>query len=179
MTLFIALLRGINVGGHNVIKMAALRELLESLGLNNVKTYIQSGNVLFESEESADKLSQRIEEGIKGAFKLSIPVVLRTSLELDGIIQNCPFPTDNLAEGESVQISFLKEELTKEGIDTLYSFKSEIDEYHLEGKDIYLYFRQSIRDSKLALHLQKIGVPGTVRNWKTVMKLDSLASAMK
>jgi uncharacterized protein (DUF1697 family) len=179
MTIYIALLRGINVGGHNVIKMAALRECLESLGLNNVKTYIQSGNVLFESEEGADKLCQRIEQAIKSVFGLSIPVVLRTSLELDEMIKNCPFPTDHLAEGESVQVSFLKEELTKEGIDTLYSFKSEIDEYHLDGKDIYLYFRQSIRDSKLALHLQKIGVPGTVRNWKTVMKLDSLAKELK
>jgi uncharacterized protein (DUF1697 family) len=179
MTIHIALLRGINVGGHNIIKMADLKKMFESLGLRNVKTYIQSGNVLFVSDEESGLLREKIENEIKVVFGLSVPVVLRTAEELKRIIKKCPFPADALAEGESVQISFLMDEPSKEGIDRLYAFKSDIDEYRLEGKDIYLFFRQSIRNSKLAVHLQKIGVPGTVRNWKTVIKLDSLAKAME
>jgi uncharacterized protein (DUF1697 family) len=179
MTIHIALLRGINVGGHNIIKMADLKSMFESLGLHKVKTYIQSGNILFESEEEPDSLRGKIENQIKIVFGLSVPVILRTAEELDSIIKKCPFPSDALAEGESVQISFLMEEPSKEGIDCLYAFKSDIDAYQLEGKDIYLFFRQSIRNSKLVARLQKIGVPVTVRNWKTVIKLDSLAKAME
>jgi uncharacterized protein (DUF1697 family) len=179
MTIFIALLRGINVGGHHTIKMAELKNLLETMGLNNVKTYIQSGNVLFESEKDAEQLTLEIEAGITKTFGFPVPVILRTSVEFEQIIKNCPFPSDSLKEGESVQIAFLAGEPSTEGINHLNTFKSERDECKIKGKEVYLFFRQSFRNSKLATQLPKLGVPATVRNWKTVNKLATLLTAIR
>lgn len=179
MTIYIALLRGINVGGHRLIKMADLKRMLETMGMTNVQTYIQSGNVLFESEEESDQLSQQIEEQIKTTFSFSVPVILRTSMELSQIIKKCPFPVDNLLEGESIHLSLLAELPSEEGINHLLNFQCDKDEWQMEGKEIYLYFRQSIRNSKLAIRLQKLDVPSTLRNWKTIKKLAIMAKAME
>ncbi|WP_413304223.1 DUF1697 domain-containing protein [Bacillus sp. 1P10SD] len=178
MTIYIGLLRGINVGGHNIIKMADLRQLLEKMGLQKVKTYIQSGNVLFEAEQGATLLTQQLEEEIKNTFGFPVPVILRTAEELEQIIKDCPYSMDSLNEGESVQLAFLADEPSQEKIDFLEGFKSELDECRIVGKEVYLFFRQSIRDSKLATQLPKLGVPATVRNWKTVLKLAAMAKEL-
>ncbi|MFK9092055.1 DUF1697 domain-containing protein [Bacillus salipaludis] len=175
MTIYIALLRGINVGGHHKIKMVDLKSLLETMGLQKVKTYIQSGNVLFESEEEEKQLSHRLEAEISTTFGFPVPVVLRTSEEFEQIIRDCPFSTDTLKEGESVQIAFLADKPSEDCINHLGSYKTDMEEYSIEGKNVYLFFRQSIRDSKLAAQLPKLGVPATVRNWKTVIKLGKMA----
>ncbi|MEO2078572.1 MAG: DUF1697 domain-containing protein [Bacillus sp. (in: firmicutes)] len=179
MTIYIALLRGINVGGHNIIKMADLRQLLEKMGLQKVKTYIQSGNVLFDAEQDATLLTQQVEEEIKNTFGFPVPVILRTAEELEQIIKNCPYSIDSLNEGESVQLAFLADEPSQDKIDNLQGFKSELDECQIVGKEVYLFFRQSIRDSKLATQLPKLGVPATVRNWKTVLKLAAMAKELE
>lgn len=178
MTIYIALLRGINVGGHNIIKMADLRQLLEKIGLQKVKTYIQSGNVLFEAEQDTTLLTQQLEEEIKNTFGFPVPVILRTAEELEQIIKDCPYSVDSLNEGESVQLAFLADEPSHEKIDYLQGFKSEPDECQIVGKEVYLFFRQSIRDSKLATQLPKLGVPATVRNWKTVLKIAAMAKEL-
>ncbi|WP_312475912.1 DUF1697 domain-containing protein [Neobacillus sp.] len=175
MTIYIALLRGINVGGHHKIKMADLKSLLETKGLQKVKTYIQSGNVLFESEEDAKHLSQRMEDEINKTFGFPVPVILRTAEEFEQIIKNCPYSPDLLNEGESVQIAFLADEPSSEGINHLLNFPSDQDECSIIGKEVYFFFRQSIRDSKLATQLPKLGVPATVRIWKTVNKLSTMS----
>jgi uncharacterized protein (DUF1697 family) len=174
MTLYIALLRGINVGGHNMIKMVELKRVFEEMGLHKVKTYIQSGNVLFESEREAETLSRQMEEEIKREFGLTVPVVLRTAEELEKVIKDNPFSIDSLLEGESVQVAFLTDTPTQEGIHQLSTVNIGMDEYQIIDKDVYLFFRQSIRNSKLATQLPKLGVPATVRNWKTVLKLASM-----
>ncbi|MGZ4160254.1 MAG: DUF1697 domain-containing protein [Neobacillus sp.] len=178
MTIYIALLRGINVGGHKRIKMADLKQLLETIGLRNVKTYIQSGNVLFESEEETDQLRQRMEEEINKNFGFPVPVILRTAQEFERIFKSCPFPTESLPQGESVNVAFLSGVPSEEGIEYLSTVESNRDEYKIEGKDVYLYFGQSILDSKLATQLPKLGVQATVRNWKTVTKLAAMVEAM-
>ncbi|WP_066071374.1 DUF1697 domain-containing protein [Neobacillus soli] len=175
MPIYIALLRGINVGGHHKIKMADLRSLLETIGLRKVKTYIQSGNVLFESEEAAKQLSMRMEEEIGKTFGFPVPVILRTATEFEHIIRNCPFATDTLKEGESIHAAFLADEPSEKGIQHLSTIKSEMDEYKIEGKEVYFYFRESILKSKIVSQLPKLGVPATVRNWKTVIKLAAIA----
>lgn len=179
MTIYISLLRGINVGGHNKIKMVDLRLLYETMGLEKVQSYIQSGNVLFESDEDAKPLSRRIEQGIKDTFELTVPVIIRTSTELTRIIGNCPYRVDELSVGESIQLSLLAELPSQEGLNHLHKYQSDVDEYQIAGKEIYLHFRQSIRNSKLAVQLQKLGVPSTVRNWKTINKLATMAKAME
>ncbi|WML48583.1 DUF1697 domain-containing protein [Neobacillus sp. PS3-34] len=174
MTNYIALLRGINVGGHNIIKMQELRTVLTNMGLEQVRTYIQSGNVLFQSDKNASRLSELIEQEINNAFGFSVTVILRTEKEWEQLIKNCPYPVDSLLEGESVHVACLAEQPKQEAIDHLLQFKSDLDECYIEGKEIYFYFRQSIRDSKLASQLPKIGVPATVRNWKTILKLEAM-----
>lgn len=173
MTIYIALLRGINVGGHNKIKMAELKELLESLGLQKVKTYIQSGNVLFESDYEI--LSESLEKEIENKFRFPVPVILRTAEQFRQVVNSCPFPVDGLAENESVQVAFLADMPDQTGIDRLSAYRNEKDDFKIVDKDVYLIFKHSIRDSKLAANLSKLGVSATVRNWNTVMKLDSMA----
>jgi uncharacterized protein (DUF1697 family) len=183
--IYIALLRGINVGGKNIIKMAELKHTFEAMCLLQVQTYIQSGNVLFQSEEEEAPLRKRIELGIESAFGFSVPVVLRTVDELQRIVSNCPFSEEEVraaeasSEGESLYVSFLLQEPSPEGVERLTAFKSESDKYQIEGREVFLLFRQSIRNSKLANKLHKLDVPGTVRKWKTINKLFAMAIAMK
>jgi uncharacterized protein (DUF1697 family) len=185
MAIYIALLRGINVGGKNRINMAELKHTFEAMGLSRVQTYIQSGNVLFESEAEEEALGKQIEHEIEVAFGFSVTVVLRKDEELKRIAANCPFSEEEVSEaeesseGESLYVSFLLEEPSQEGIQRLSAFKSESDEYRIQGREVFLLFRHSIRNSKLANNLQKLDVPATVRNWKTVNKLVALASAME
>lgn len=174
MTIYIALLRGINVGKHNRIKMADLKSLLETMGLTKVKTYIQSGNVLFEAKDEAEQLSQRLEDEISKTFGFPVPVILRTAEEYEQIIRDCPYSIDSLKEGESIQLAFLAEEPSQVKTDLLRNYESEPDECFIKGKEVYLFLRQSILDSKLAAQLPKLGVPATVRNWKTVIKLSTM-----
>jgi uncharacterized protein (DUF1697 family) len=175
LTTYIAFLRGINVGGQNKIKMTELKQLLETIGLKRVRTYIQSGNVVFESEEKPAQLSERIEDEIKNTFGIITLVILRTALELEEITKKCPFLEETFSEGESLSIAFLGESLSEEGENSLEKFNHGIDEYFSEGKEIYLYLRQSIRNSKLAIQVQKLGIPVTIRNWNTTTKLVALS----
>ncbi|KQL55337.1 cytoplasmic protein [Heyndrickxia shackletonii] len=179
MTIYIALFRGINVGGHNIIKMAELRNLFQTIQLKNVKTYIQSGNVVFESEEEEKTLRNRLEQEVEKTFGFPVSIILRTSIQIEKIIQQCPFPVDHLLEGESVHVAFLEEEPTQEAVDRLRQFENDDEQFRLIGKEMYLFFRKSIRDSKLAVQVQRVGVQATVRNWRTTVKLDSMAKEMK
>lgn len=185
MTIYIALLRGINVGGKNIIKMADLKQMFEAMGFCEVKTYIQSGNVLFKSNEDEELLCKKIEHEIEVTFGFSVIVILRTVAELEQIIENCPFSEDaileaeSLLEGESLYVSLLTHSPLQEKIEYLKSYKSEKEEYQIKGREVFLLFRHSIRKSKLANNLHKLDVQATVRNWKTINKLVVLAKAME
>jgi uncharacterized protein (DUF1697 family) len=175
MTVYIGFLRGINVGGNNKIKMAELKKVLETMGFAGVRTYLQSGNVLFRSEEAEEPLRRRIEQEITSKFGVSPTVVLRTADELQRIIAACPYAPDSLTEGQSVQVSVLTDAPPQQTADILSNGKSDIDEFHIEGREIYFLFRQSVLDSKLASNVQKLGDAATTRNWNTIGKLAELA----
>ncbi|WML32997.1 DUF1697 domain-containing protein [Clostridium sp. OS1-26] len=185
MTIYIALLRGINVGGKNIIKMADLKQMFEAMGFCEVKTYIQSGNVLFKSDEDEELLRKKIEHEIEVTFGFSVVVILRTAAELEQIIENCPFSEDAIleaessAEGESLYVALLPHTPSQEKIEHLMAYKSENEECQIKGREVFLLFRHSIRKSKLANNLHKLDVPATVRNWKTIKKLVVLAKAME
>ncbi|HLN60655.1 MAG TPA: DUF1697 domain-containing protein [Symbiobacteriaceae bacterium] len=177
MTTYIALLRGINVGGHNIIKMADLRTMLERMGLGFVQTYIQSGNVVFQSEEAEEPLRRAMEEEIKRVFGFDVPVALRTAAELRAILARCPYPAENLLPGESLLVSLLAAAPSPEGVDRLGAVSHEPDEFRLLGRELYLLCRQPIHKSKLTNQFfeKKLGVPVTARNWQTMTKLAALA----
>ncbi len=185
MTIHIALLRGINVGGKNIIKMADLKRMFEALGLARVQTYIQSGNVLFESAEGEDVLRNRIEQEIERVFGFPVIVILRTAKELEQILHNCPFSKEAVAEAEAVSkveslyVAMLVQPPQPENIQSLDVYRSISDEYQIIGRDVFLLFQNSIRNSKLANNLHRLGVPATVRNWKTIIKLVELANSIQ
>jgi uncharacterized protein (DUF1697 family) len=179
MTIYIALLRGINVGGNHKIKMIELKSMLEEMGLSRVQTYIQSGNVLLESAEQEGILQTKLEDEIKRVFGFPVAVMLRTSEELKRIIKDCPFPADSLLAGESIHVNFMKEPPLQKEIDRLPDVSNEIDTFRILGREIYLFFRQRMSDSKLPNKLQKLGLPTTSRNWNTVTKLAEMAKAME
>jgi len=184
MMIYIALLRGVNVGGKNKIKMARLRHTLEAMGISRVQTYIQSGNILFESNGEEEPLQKQIEKIIEKEFGFVVSVVLRTATELEKIIWNCPFPEKDMYEaktsaiGESLYVALMPESLSQKSIERLSRYKIEQETYQIEGREIYLLFHHSIRNSKLGSNLQKLGIPVTIRNWKTLNKLATIANAM-
>ncbi|MFC5469322.1 DUF1697 domain-containing protein [Cohnella suwonensis] len=182
MTIYIALLRGINVGGHNKIKMSELKAMCEALGLAQVQTYIQSGNVLFASDEQPAQLRARIENAIQSTFGFRISVILRTQAEFESILARLPFSEEEIqaATGplgkEVLYVTLLDEAPKPEAVDKLGTYEK--DKYAIDGLSVYLLFDQTILDSKLAANLQKLGVTMTMRNWKTMTKLASLAKEM-
>jgi Uncharacterized protein conserved in bacteria len=183
MPVYVAFLRAVNVGGKNKIRMADLRDTFEKLGLARVRTYIQSGNVLFESDEDEDALRLRIEEAIERVFGLSIRVVLRTSAELNDMIANLPFSEAQIAAaeasatGECLHVAMLRDEPDAGRIGRLEAVETD-DQFRVAGRDIYLLFAQSIRNSKLAAKLDQLNTPATVRNWRTITTLAGMAEDM-
>lgn len=185
MTIYIALLRGINVGGHNKIKMADLRKMLEGMGLARVQTYIQSGNVLFESADSKETLQVQMEQGIQEAFGFPITVILRTSQEIEGIVRHCPFTEETIraaeaaSEFESLYVAMLPEAPAPDDVEKLRLHVNDKETFEAIGEEIYLLFKESVRNSKLAAQMAKFGVPMTMRNWKTMNKLVELSRTMQ
>ena len=198
MTVYLAFLRGINVGGKNSIRMADLKGTFLSLGFRSVETYIQSGNVLFETVDLAVPspvdipvpeeavLRHRIESAVEADFGIRTGVVLRTEEEIDSLVSNCPFSDVEISEaqaanteGESFYVSLFPIPLDPEQIRRMESFSGEPDVMRIRDRDVYLLFRQSIRHSKLARVTQDIGISSTVRNWKTILKLQALARSRK
>ncbi|HEX3032504.1 MAG TPA: DUF1697 domain-containing protein [Bacillota bacterium] len=183
MAVYVAFLRGINVGSKHRVNMAELTVRCEALGLSRVQTYIQSGNVVFEAEQGEAELRSLLETGLEAHFGFPIPVVLRTAAELDAILKGCPFSeaavrAAEAASGvESLYLFLLQEAPAPEGVTSLQPFRNPTDGCSIRGREVYLLFHNSIRNSKLAANLHRLGGSGTIRNWKTMSKLDALGGA--
>ncbi len=177
---YISILRGINVSGQKKINMLELKSLYESLGFKNVVTYIQSGNVIFDStDKKIPDLKSRIEKAIDKKYKCHVPVEIRTRLELKNIIKNNPFsPVDLAAEGTKVLVTFLCSKPTKTEIANLYKYVVSPEKLVVKGTEVYLYCPNGYGKSKLSNNFleNKLGVVATTRNWKSVYKLYELAN---
>ncbi|MBX3035604.1 MAG: DUF1697 domain-containing protein [Anaerolineales bacterium] len=171
---YLALLRGINVGGKNIIKMVDLKSSFEAMGLLNVVTYIQSGNVLFQSDEKDKKvLTDKIEKGLSKTFKYEAKLVIISHKELKEIVKEAPRGFGKDAETYRYDVIFLKEPLTSKEAMNNVSVKEGVDSAHA-GKQA-LYFSRLIEKASSS-HLTKIiGLPVyqnmTIRNWNTTTKL--------
>jgi len=174
---YICLIRGINVGGNNLLKMDALRALCESIGLKGAKTYLQSGNVVFRSNLDRGKLVGRIEEGIRKSTGFEAKVILRTADEIRDVIAANPFTTGPQRNPKALLVAFLGGPIGKDAKALLSKLKIESEELHFGDQEIYLYLPDGIAGSKLsnALTEKKIGVNVTARNWNTVTALLQLA----
>jgi uncharacterized protein (DUF1697 family) len=173
MNRYVALLRGINVGGKHLLPMKALVEIFEANGCENVRTYIQSGNVVFDSE-SADvaALQTAIQYRIEAAFAFKPDVQIIPQKEFLQALSANPFPTDN---GKILHVSFLAEAPAAVDRQRLDALKAASEAWHLAGKFFYLYAPEGIGRSKLAAKAEAcLGVSATARNWNTVRKLAEM-----
>lgn len=170
MNKYIAFLRAINVGGTSIIKMSDLKKMFESFGLENVQTYIQTGNVIFESKEREPSvLEEQIERQLEQAWGKKIQLFVRTIREVATIVKTCPFDPK---EGETVFVVILDEKPVKKNIDALLAYRNEFDDFAVKGKEAY-HLRRS-REKTMFVNRsveQVIGVPGTSRNLTTLKKL--------
>ncbi len=177
MPRYVALLRGINVGGNKKVPMARLRELMEGLGYTDVATLLQSGNAVFTSKEkSPAKVVKQLEAAIAGEFGFEVSVVLRTRDELAAAIQANPLPGAEEAPSWFL-VTFLSDVPDPKRLAAIDPAAYLPDEFRLVGREIYARFPKGIGTSKLATVLGglKLGVTPTARNWNTVTKLLELA----
>jgi uncharacterized protein (DUF1697 family) len=175
---YVALLRGINVGGAMKLSMPDLRALLESLGYSDVSTYIQSGNAIFTSpHDDSALIGREIEEGIAGELGLSVRVLIRTPAELAAIIEANPFPAAR-AVPTSLHVSFLSSQPDDQRLAAIDPTRFAPDQFRLGDRVIYLHYPQGSGRSKLTNDLleRRLGVTATARNWNTVTKLLVLAN---
>jgi len=173
---YAAFLRGINVGGHNKIKMETLREMFAALGFENVKTYINSGNVIFETVKTDDvRLASKIEKAIQAEFSLNIKVMVRTIAEIEEIINNNPFD-GQFENDKDLHVLFLEEYLAEEKRELLLSNNNENEMFAVQDREIFCLLRVGFSDSLLGKDYigKKLKVSATARNWRTVNKISEL-----
>lgn len=173
MNTFIALFRGINVGGKNRLPMKELTALLEELGLKSIQTYIQSGNVIFQSrKKQTGKLAKEISARIGETHGFEPHLILLGTDELQSAIDNNPFP---VKEGKSLHFFFLDSVPRKPDLDKLQAVQTKSEQFHLQDKVFYLHAPDGIGRSKLAAKVEAcLSVPVTARNWNTVSQLDKM-----
>ena len=178
MGVIVSMLRGVNLGPHRRMKMDALREVYESLGLTDVQTYVQSGNVVFRARErDLPKLAKRIEAAIEKKFGFRSDVILRTTAELRGIIARNPFATRTDVEPNKYLVTFLASDPGQELREKVLAIKADPEELHFDGSEMYIYFPNGLARPKLSVPaIEKVlKITGTGRNWNSVLKLLELA----
>jgi uncharacterized protein (DUF1697 family) len=174
MNTYIALLRGINVSGQKLIKMAELKEHLSALQLVNLRTYIQSGNLVFESNESDSKiLAHAIESKIKEKYGFDVPTLIRTREELMAIIDHNPFtivPDDKFS---APYIIFLEDLPNSDTIKSVMNFNATNEIFHFWDRNIYIVYKNGAGTTKLTntFFESKLKTKATSRNWNTLNKL--------
>jgi len=177
MPVYVSMLRGINVGGQKLVKMEKLRSSFEALGFESVKTYIQSGNVVFKARKSSTAaLSKKIEEKILQDFGFSVSVITRSSDELDGIINANSFMKDRGLDLGKLHVMFLSEAPAGEALKKLADVTSAPDQCRYSGREIYFYLPNGVSQSVLFKSPvdRILAVVTTMRNWKTVNTLRQM-----
>ncbi len=176
MTTNVALLRGLNVGGKNRMPMTALTQMFVEAGCTNVRTYIQSGNVIFKATQSRlEKLPAVIAKNIAESFGYKTPVVLRTVEQIGETVENNPFLKAGADENE-LHVYFLANAPDARGIASLDPARSSPDAFLVRGRDVYLKMPNGMARTKLsnAYFDSKLATISTARNWRTILKLFEL-----
>ena len=173
---YVALLRGINVGGANMIKMADLKAEFEALGFENVRTYINSGNLAFDAKKSSEnKLADKIETAVEALVGRQIAVVVREQKDIKRILQNNPFDGE-FGSHKEMHVLFLKGELQNEKVAQLKAAAFPGERYEVADREIYCHLPTGVADSLLTKGIidKKLKVVFTGRNWRTVEKIADL-----
>jgi uncharacterized protein (DUF1697 family) len=175
---YAAFLRGINLGRVNRLAMADLRTILGDLGYTDVKTHLQSGNVVLSSDLAPDRLAEELERALAERLGLEIPVIVRTRDELAAVIEHDPLG-DVADDPKRYQVNFLSAEPDPEGVRALEAQDLAPERCVVSGREVYAWHANGIQRSPLAKLLTdgRLGVTVTARNWNTVTKLLELADA--
>ncbi len=182
MQTYIAILRGINVGAQKKVLMADLKVVLNKLKLQDVTTYIQSGNVVFKSDEklSNEEFAAKIEKAILKHFKFDVPVLVRNATELKKVIAANPFLKNKNIDLAKLHVTFLSAVPEKSLTDEIKKFSLPSDEFVINGKEVYLLTPEGYGVTKLSNSFfeKKLKVTATTRNWKTVNTLLEMAEKL-
>lgn len=170
---WVALLRGINLGARNKVGMAELRQVLADAGLDDVRTYIQSGNVVFGASGQREALRRRLEREIEKGFGFEVPVVLRKAAEIRKVAAARPFGEDTA----NTHVSFLLARPKAAAVRAVHALDVAPDEVEVVGSEVFVKLPNGVQGAKLggALLEKTIGVPGTMRTLRTVAKLAEMA----
>jgi len=182
MPVLICMLRGINLGPHNRIKMEALRALYVSLKFSDPRTYVQSGNVIFRTKEKiGPHLARKIQDAIEKKFGFSPGVILRTPEEFRMTIANNPFAKRKDIHPGKLLVTFLASEPSAEGRAQVRALKPDPEEVHLIGREIYIYFPNGTGQSKLQWSSldKKLKTVGTARNLNSISNMLEIAEEME
>lgn len=177
---FIAILRGINVGSGRKVSMADLKKLCGSLGLKNVQTYIQSGNLVFEllNSEPILELEARLQKAFSETFGFEIPVLIRTSEEWAESIARNPFFMEENVDIERLHLTCLKELPSPELLEKIKAFQYLPDRYEIVGREVFVYCAAGYGKTRLtnSFFETKLKCLATTRNWKTVKQLNEMVN---
>lgn len=174
MTTHLALLRGINVSGHNMMKMEALKTMLENIGFTNVRTYLQSGNVFVDTEEeSASKVGFMIKQEIFKVFGHEVPTIVITKEDLELCFKNSPYLKEKDIDTKKLYVAFVATELKKENINDLKISQFKPDEASIDGNRIFIKYAVGAGKTRLEGKYieKKLNVIVTMRNWNTITNL--------
>jgi uncharacterized protein (DUF1697 family) len=180
MQTYIAILRGINVSGRNLIKMEALRSLIETLGYKNCTTYIQSGNIIFQAKKmDSSIIANAIAKAIKTSFSFDVPVLIKTQAEMETVFANNPFLLKDKKDINFLHITFLSTMPTEEAKKKIIGDFAE-DLYTFIDASVYLYCPGGYGNTKLSntFFENKLKCTATTRNWKTIIQLINMAQQL-
>lgn len=175
----IALLRGVNVGGHNRLAMAALRAVAGGLGLKRPRTYIQSGNLVFETDDPAASVAGALERAIAAEFGLAVPVIVRTAEQWTGYVAANPFPDASATAPSLVMLALSKEPPVSSAAADLRARVRGAEEVRAAGGAIWIHYAAGAGRSAISPGVldDVLGSPVTTRNWSTVLRLAELVAA--
>ena len=183
MTKYISILRGINVGGKRKILMADLRALYQSLGFENIITYIQSGNIIFASKQKNknNAFTKKIKDAIFEKYGFDVPVIMRSMEELKSIVENHPFEKKKGVQIENLCLTFLSEVPTEENLAKINTYDYSPDLFQVIEDNAFIFIQGKYHQSKLTNNFfeKQLLVSATTRNWKTVIKLLELSTIEK
>lgn len=171
------MLRGINVSGHKIIKMERLRETFAELGFKNVRTYVQSGNVVFETDGPAAGLSAKIEKKILKNFGFEVPTLTKSGAEMAEIVKRNPLVKDRAIDQTKLHVTFLSDDPPKNALELLQPLAAAQEQIRIVGRAIYLYCPNGYGNTKLTNTTieKKLSCGATTRNWNTTKTLLDMA----
>jgi uncharacterized protein (DUF1697 family) len=182
MPVIVSMLRAVNLAAHNRIKMEALRALYESLGLRDVETYVQSGNIVFRTDKrDLGRLAKRIEDALERSFGFRSNVILRDASGLRDVIAKNPVAGRDGVEPGKFLVLFLAGQPSAEAREKVRQMKPDPEELWIEDREVYIHFPNGSGRSKLSwTAIEKtLKTPGTARNWNTVTKLLEMAERLE